>query len=291
MNKQILIVRTKNGTKYAERIASEIKNLGVECNAVYWDELEEFLDTHRLTPESTVLHFRAAGPSANPKAFELERVGYRIINPAKVLDRTSDKYKSFDWARKQGANLPTTKKGTRDAIKRSIDTLPFRKFVVKPINSKNQGALCFPSFKGDLEIDEKLSQVPGEEIILQQYVEYFRIYRVIVIGGVPVAQAVFYDEPTPERWKVSVCLNPEIRHEPNPDPALLTYAKNLADIFESEIAFVDVFQTKDGYVLSEINTACNLSQHESKSGCNIAKKIAQYLVAQLRGSTVSRSSD
>ncbi len=234
-----------------------------------------------LTPAKALLHFRAAGPSANPKALKLEKAGYRVINPAKVLDRTSDKYKSFEWARQQGVVLPTTKKGTRDAIKRSVDTLPFRKFVVKPINSKHQGALCFSSFKGDPELDEKLLKVPGEEIILQQYVEYIRIYRVIVIGGTPVAQAVFYDEPTPDRWKVSVCLNPEIRHEPNPDPQLLAYAKNLADIFESEIAFIDVFQTKDGYVLSEINTACNLTQHENKSGCNIAKKIAQYLVAQL----------
>jgi glutathione synthase/RimK-type ligase-like ATP-grasp enzyme len=67
----------------------------------------------------------------------------------------------------------------------------------------------------------------------------------------------------------------------NPDPKLLSYAKHFADVFESEIAFIDIYETKDGYVLSEINTACDLTLHEKKSGHDIARDIAVYLVSQV----------
>lgn len=281
MNKQIVIVRTEAGIQYAERIAQEIKKLGTECSIVCWKELEKFLDKNECIPLNTLLHFRAAGPSVNLKAFNLENLGYRLVNSARVLDRTSDKYKSFEWAKEKGFALPVTKKVAPDEIKKLINTLEFEKFVLKPINSKHQGALCFRSFRGDKQIDEKLSQVPGEEVILQEFIEYKKIYRVIVVGKKPLDQAVFYDEPSPNRWKVSVCLNPDIKFDKNPDPKLLRYAKDLAGIFESEIAFIDIFQTENRYVLSEINTACNLSQHEDKSRYGISKEIATYLIAQL----------
>jgi len=281
MNKKIVIIRTKAGHKYAERIAKKIRSLGGECGITSWKNLKSYLEIHKCFTTRTLLHYRSAGPNINLTAFDLEKKGYRLINSANILDRTSDKYKSYEWANKHGVALPITKKCTPKEIRRSINTLPFHKFVLKPINSNGQGALCFSSFVGDTEIDKKLSQVPGEKIILQQFVEYLKIYRVIVIGGKTVNQAVFYDEPNPNRWKVSVCLNPEIQHEKNPDPKLLSYATYITNIFKSEIAFVDIFLTKDGYVLSEINTACNLTQHEDKSRYSISNEIAKYLISQL----------
>jgi len=281
MKKQIIIIRTKAVTRYAERIAKEIKKLGIECSIVFWKEIEDFLERNKLGPEKTLLHYRAAGKSVNPRAFNLEKKGYKLINPAKVLERTSDKYKTYERLKDQNVVLPITKKGTRGEIKKYIDKLSFNKFVLKPINSKYQGKMCFRSYKNDPEIDLKLSRVPGKEIILQEFVEYLKIYRVILVGEKIIKEAVFCDEPNENHWKVSVCLNPEIKHVQDPDPELLNCAKKITKILESEIAFVDIFQTKEGYVLSEVNTACNLSQHEDKSGYNISKDIAEYLVNQL----------
>ena len=282
MDKKIVIIRTKAGQQYAECIAKKIKNLNVECEITRWEDLKNYLEIHECFTTKTLLHYRSAGPNVNPVAFDLEKKGYHLINSASVLDRTSDKYKSYEWANKHGIVLPITQKCTPEEMKKSINTLPFHKFVLKPINSNGQGALCFSSFIGDTEIDKKLSQIPGEKIILQQFVEYLKIYRIIVIGGKALNQAVFYDKPNSNRWKVSVCLNPEIQHEKNPDPKLLSYATHITDIFESEIAFVDIFLTKDGYVLSEINTACNLTQHEDKSKYSISNDIAKYLISQLK---------
>jgi glutathione synthase/RimK-type ligase-like ATP-grasp enzyme len=153
--------------------------------------------------------------------------------------------------------------------------------MLKPTNSVGQGAYCFSSYKDDPELDSKLFEIPGEEIVFQEFVEYTKIYRVIVIGGKALEKAVFVDQANENRWKVSVCLNPEMTLEENPEVELLLYAENIAKVFEGEIAFVDVYKTKDAYVLSEINTACNLTLHEKMSGYNISADIAKYLLSKI----------
>lgn len=278
MNKQILIVRTKDD-KYAKVIAKKINSLGTECcGIVYYEKLDVFLKQKNCTPETTLLHYRTANPDSIRIARELEKKGYHSINPTRVLDLTSDKWKSYEWAHQYGIDLPLTKKDTKDNIKHLINELTFQKFVIKPINSEGQGIYCFKSSIDDPEVDYKLSQVPGKKIILQEFVEYLRIYRVIIIGNKALDRAVFYDKPNSTRWKVSVCLNPKMKLDRNPDPKLLSYAKHLAAIFGSEIAFIDIYETKNGYVLSEINTACNLTLHEQKSGYSISEDIAKYLI-------------
>lgn len=278
--KKILIVRTKAGNKYAEIIAQKINNLGAKCcGIVCWKELDAFLEQNECTPEKTLLYYRTTGRQINKKAHELKDKGYKIINSPEVLDRTSDKFYSYEWASKHGVDLPLTEKGTQDKMKHFISEGAMKEFVFKPVNSIGGGIFCFRSSINDPEIDDKLSQIPGEEIIVQEFVEYIRIYRVIIIGNKILDKAVFYDEPNPDRWKVSVCINPEMKLDENPDPDLLSYARRLADIFESEIGFIDIYETKDGYILSEINTACNLILHEQKSGYDISKDIAEYLVS------------
>ena len=283
MDKEIIIIRTKSGHKYAEAVAKKINNLGVECSKIVcWEDLESFMEQNECSPENTLFHFRTAGPNVNPKAFELEKQGYRVINSAKVLDRTSDKFKSYEWAHQQGIELPITKKGKREEIKEYIHNKGIDQFVLKPINSNGMGAFCFRSSLNDPELDNKLSDVPGKEIIIQEFVKYIKIFRVIVVGNKALDKAVFYDEPTSDDWKVSVCINPAMKLDKNPDPKLLTYAKHLADVFDSEVAFIDIYETKDGYVLSEINTACTLRLHEKKSGYSISNDIAEYLVSELK---------
>lgn len=109
---------------------------------------------------------------------------------------------------------------------------------------------------------------------------YQRLYRVIVIGFKAFKEVVFYDVPDKD-WKASVCLNPDIQVERKPSQELLKFAEKIAQVFRSEVGFIDIFQTKEGFVLNEINSACNLAIHERKSHVNISKKIADYLVSQL----------
>jgi glutathione synthase/RimK-type ligase-like ATP-grasp enzyme len=58
----------------------------------------------------------------------------------------------------------------------------------------------------------------------------------------------------------------------------LKFAENIAKKFNAEISFIDIFTTRKGYFLNEINTSCNLTFHERASKYNISKKIAEYLL-------------
>ncbi len=129
--------------------------------------------------------------------------------------------------------------------------------------------------------------MPTSKVIIQEYVPYTALYRIIVIGGeaIPIS---WVDRPTERRWKVSVCLNRGMEFVPNPAPGLLRIAEQTQREIGGKINFIDIFDTPTGFVLSEINTACNLTIHEEKARAagsrhwNIAKKIAQYLISEGR---------
>lgn len=282
MRKHVVVVHTRSGFRYAHFIVKEVNLLGVRCGSTAWQEVDGYLDQGRRAVEDTLIHFRATGPRrTTPKARALESRGFRVVNSSEVLERTGDKALSYEWGRKHGFELPLTKEGSKSEIKGFVSELGLEKFVIKPVTSKSQGAYCFQSYPSDPDFPSKLSQVLGREVIVQEFVDYLRIYRVIVIGGRVLDSAVFSDEPRGERWKVSVCLNPEMQLVKRPDNDLLEYALKIAEVFGTEIGFIDVFQTEDGYVLSEINTACSLILHERMSRWNISREIAQYLVSQL----------
>lgn len=282
MKKKIVIVHTDIFRNiYAIFLAKEINFLGVEWEITTWKELEDNLKEWNLGPEDCLLHYRTAGVNVNARARALQDKGYQIINSVDVMERTSDKFLSFDWAAKKNVDLPFTIKRTKSQLSEiSHDDLPER-FVLKPINSKAQGEFCFKSHRGDTEFMQKVDRIPTDEVVVQEFIDYKKIFRVIVVGGKVLDKAVFYDEPTPERWKVSVCLNPEAKHLKNPPKELLDYGLMLAEVFETEVGFIDIYETEKGYVLSEINTACSLMQHELKSGYNISADIAKYLVSKL----------
>lgn len=275
----ILIVHTPTlGHRYALYIAKEINLAGKKpflANAITVDEV---LKKNNLTAKNTIVHFRTANLVANARARDLEKSGFRVVNSAAVLERTSDKYLSCEWAVSRGVELPESFKGTDEQIVEKLKTDAHKEWVIKPINSIDQGKYCYRLELSE-DVEKVIRSVPGRQKILQEFINYLRIYRVIVIGGKALGEAVFMDEPNDDRWKVSVCVNQEIKYVQDPDLELLTYAEKLAEVFETEVGFIDVFETKEGYVLSEINTACSLILHERISSCNISKAIAMYLLS------------
>ncbi len=284
MKKRVVIVYTPRfGHLYSSFIAKEINLLGKVYSMVSWKDFDANREKNGWEPEDVLIHFRAAGPGAVRLARRLESEGFFVINSAEVLERTSDKFLSYEWGiREKKLGLPKTFKVKKSEVVEVVR----REFgeggcVVKPINSKSQGAFCYKLDLRGEDLEEKVVSIPGDEVVVQELVPYEVIYRVVVVGGVALAPAVFSDRPKDGDWKVSVCLNPKIVYEKNPDPELLEYAELVARVFELEVGFVDVFGVDGGYVLSEINTACRLNQHERKSGYNISGKIAEYLVSRM----------
>jgi glutathione synthase/RimK-type ligase-like ATP-grasp enzyme len=282
MNKNILIVHVEKGRKYSNFIAKETNLLGIQTQLATVFTAEKEIKKLKMDPNNTIVHFRTAGPKrATPLAKKLENQGYKVINGSQVLERTSDKFLSFEWAANQGIKLPRTIKLKKNEAVDSIKDLDINHFVIKPVNSISQGAYCYQSSSDAKDIQATVHNVPGENVVVQEFINYQSLYRVVVINGNAIRKAVFYDKPTKRDWKVSVCLNPKIKHDPNPRTELIEYAQNIAKIFELQIGFIDIFHTKnDTYVLSEINTACNLTRHERLSRYNISRDIARHLVSK-----------
>jgi glutathione synthase/RimK-type ligase-like ATP-grasp enzyme len=245
-----------------------------------------------------------------------ENEGFRVINTTEVLKLTSDKLKCAMKMYNAGLPHPKTWEYNRSLplshLVSELEENNINKIIVKPYTSMEQGEhvqvraiqhvhICSCPTCGhnhriegvnnprdpEEHLREAISEMPTSKVVIQEYVPYIGIYRVIVIGGqaLPIS---WVDRPTTIRWKVSVCLNRNMQFVPNPDTELLRVAERTQRVVGGEINFIDVFETRDGYVLSEINTACNLLIHEEKARqagsthWNIARYIARYLDEQAR---------
>lgn len=277
---KIVIIRTTKGQKYADFIVKEINLAGYHAGVVDLKNIGEYLKGNNCSPEKTLIHTRTASPNYTYRILKkLENQGYRIINSSEVIKLTSDKYQSCVFAQKN--NIPCAE--TIKVSKKEVFSLigekvkKWGKVVVKPIVSQGQGKFAFMFGKDNLAEIEKIKDIPVEEVVLQEYIDYQRLTRIVIIGFKAVKEAVFYDEPG-NNWKCSVCLNPEIKLHQNSPRELLELAEDISRKIKSEISFIDIFTTKNGYVLNEINTACNLVIHERISRHNISKKIAGYLI-------------
>jgi len=278
---KIVIVKTVKGQKYADFIAKEINLAGHRCDIVGIKGLKKYLDKNKCSPKTTIIHSRTAHPIYTYKVLKkLEDEGYRVINSSEVIKLTSDKYQSCVFAQENkipcAETIKVFKKEASSLIKEKVRK--WGRVVVKPIVSQGQGKFAFMFSKDNLKEIEKIKDIPAKEIVLQKYIDYQRLTRIITIGFKAIKEAVFYDEPNGD-WKCSVCLNPEIKLYQNPPRELLELAEDITRKIKSEISFVDIFTTENGYILNEINTACSLITHERISGYNISKKIADYLLS------------
>lgn len=297
-----MIVRTGSGRKYARRIGHELKrirssNKWLIPSVSYFPK--SFRDRPWLNPSNTLMHSRAAypdGPMWVANLVAKEEEGYRVVNSTDVLRLTSDKLKCA--LKMVDAGLPhpktwETKNSTprenlvRDYCNLHSDGYP--KVVVKPYTSMDQGANVKVVADPASYVDA-VRNMPTHTVVVQEYVDYLAIYRVVVINGRALPMS-WVDRPSHSRWRVSVCLNRSMGFVYSPDTQLLQVAENTQRVIGGEINFIDIFETRYGYMLSEINTACNLSIHEEKArrwnhpDWNIARHIARYLDREARNGT------
>ncbi len=304
MTKNYVIIHTASGGAYARRVASSIrwiyqnikKSNDYRTIVASVNDFEE--KVQGLIPRDTVIYARAAYPTLDGwmgRLKRLEDAGFTVVNPVRVLQLTSDKLACALHLRDKVSHPKTFEidKNNFDwgDIGRLVGDLFPVTYIMKPLTSMDQGAnvtkIEFPLPINGESLGDIANRIPGNKIVFQKFVPYTAIYRVIVIGGVALPYS-FVDKPEwhPDNWKVSVCLNRvTMRFVPNPNPALLRLAERTQVAVGGEINFVDIFETTPGnFVISEINTACNLRIHERLAErahhpmANIHYRIAKYLV-------------
>lgn len=297
-----MIVRTGSGRKYARRIGHELKRIR-QSNKWLIPSVSYFPTSFErrpwLRPSNCIMHARAAypdGPQWVANMVAKENQGFRVINDTTVTRLTSNKLECAFVMYNAGLPHPRTFEcRSSDRHSDRLDRLwhdmrynyAIEKVVVKPYTSMDQGAnVRIAQTLDDFRI--AVANMPTSKVVVQEFVEYESIWRVIVIGGraLPVS---WCDTPTPSRWRVSVCLNRQMRCVTSPPQELLRVAERTQRVIGGEINFIDIFRTHSGmWMLSEINTACNLKYHEQKARAlgspywNIARQIALYLDRQAR---------
>lgn len=281
---KVVIIKTPKGQKYANFIAKEINLKGYRCGITDIENIKNYLKKWRCLPNTTIIHSRTANPNYVYKILkQIKNRGYTVINSAEAVKLTSDKYNSCIFAKNRNILCAETIKVAKEKAVAFVNKKikDWGDIVVKPVTSRGQGEFCFKFNERNIGQIEKINNIPTKELVIQRFLDYQRLNRVIVIGGIALKKAVFWDKPLKENWKCSVCLNPEIKVYKNPPKELLRFAEKIARSFKTEISFIDIFTTKNGYFLSEINTACSLVIQERVSKYNISKEIANYLLSKI----------
>ena len=310
MEKEFIIVTTGSGRCYARKIASSLHWINIHVRKYRNDEfVTKIIPVTRIselgeeptTPtylRNTIIHARAAYPnnSASWMAIldDLEDRGYRIINRVDTLKLTSDKLRSAQLFQQEFNTYPRTFEVQNQHINNNwihSKLCNGQEYVVKPYTSLEQGRQVQRFYFQDENYDEiktLIREISSPIKIIQEFVNYTRLYRVIVIGGHALPYSFMDVARTGVDWKVSVCLNHNMTFVNNPEPNLLRLAEQAQRIVGGDINFVDVFKTnRNGeYIISEINTACNLNIHERKARqftnqWNIHYRIARYLVEKM----------
>ncbi len=280
-DKLFIIIRTKKGYRFADYIGKELNLKGHGHTVLTINEVEKFIKDNNLNPKNLIIHTRTASPDKVYKILKnLEKKGFNIINKPETIRLTSDKYLLCEFAIKSSIPCAETKKIMKEDAEKEIKHMlqTKKEIIVKPVVSNGQGIYCLKLNNKNLQELDKIPLIPSQELVLQEFVKHTRLNRIIVIGFKGLKECVFYDEPNQNSWKCSVCLNPKIKHYKNPPKKLIKMAEDIAKKFNADICFIDIFSTKDGYVLNEINTACSLIIHEMLSKFNISKEIAKYLI-------------
>lgn len=281
----ILLISLDQAKLYPPRIKRYIQSHNIKCYLSKWrkNEIEETISKYGLNPKNTLIHARVANPEVNKTFKNLESRGFRVINPSKSLKLTSNKYLTYQAAKKHKIPTPETFKVSKKDIQKILKILSkFKTAVLKPVYSQGLGKYCKKIEHGATsgEVESAVSDIPGGQINVQQYINYKKLIRVIVIGGKALMEATTYDEPT-QSWKASVCMNPNLKKYNFKNLKLFKLAEKIARDFKLEITFIDFFETGSGeIILNEINTACGFIIHEDVTRVKIHEYIGDYLIKQ-----------
>lgn len=331
-----VIIRTDKGGKYARKILRSIKWLNENkypqhefktVELTISNFIESFEDgmfilslRNQIKPENTIIHARCANPRTKWTEYlrELQDVGFKVVNSVDTIELTSNKL-ACSLHLQGKVNHPKSfeyKKGKSDFYFETLlneieNQLPNAEYLIaKPLTSLEQGANVrkinlYEHEDEPLTLKDEFDLVPGNKIVIQEYIPYTALHRVIVIGGKALPYT-FIDKPEWHQndWKVSCCLNrTTMKLNENADRELLELAEKTQKEVGGIINFIDIFEyatqrvghlgmynyPSKGYTNAEINTACSLNIHErlakaaNRPDWNIHFRIAKQLIKELLG--------
>lgn len=275
----VIIVTTKAFGPYHKEIAESLKKLGLQVFVSDWElkHINRIIRDNNLNPDTTIIHARTAGKRVSRILSRFEKRGYRVINRTSTLRLTSNKYLATEHAKENGFSVPKTEKFLKSdlsAIKGFIRK--HNHCVLKPILTpgKARGIVFFDQVNSALP--KLLGSISGDEVVLQEYIGYEKLIRVIVIGGKALVHQVTFKTGDLADLNLPVDEREVFWYE-NAPRKVLDLAEKIALSFASDICYIDFFQTKGQYIFNEINSASGFSKHDRVVPSPVHKEIAYYL--------------
>jgi ribosomal protein S6--L-glutamate ligase len=210
---------------------------------------------------------------------QIEALGTLVINPIDSMLIARDKYATVVNLRKAGIPVPDTAL-VEDVFEAVEIVKRWGEVVIKPL----MGSMGYGSVKAsDPDLVYVISKVwlaHGQPIYIQKYIEKpSRDIRIMVVGDEVLGGIYRY---TPEGlWKTNVAQGAKV--EPAPlNEELKELALKSTKALNLIYAGVDIGESKDGYVIFEVNSAPHWAGFMSATGLNPAEKIADYVISKLK---------
>ncbi len=263
-------------------IIKACKRLGVEFEL--YDIRKLILDPENFKIDFDIaLNRSVSNTKGRYLTFFLESLGVKVVNSSKVLQTCEDKFLTSLALRKAG--VPTVDflmVFSLEQAKEAVERLGGYPVVVKsPLGSWGR----FMAKVNDEEaleavIEHKMGlQAPYHKAFyIQKYIDKGgRDIRAFVIGGRTIC-AIYRNS---SHWitntaRGGVAINCPV------DKDLAEICKKASEAVGGGILAMDVFETKDGYVINEINHTMEFKNSEKPTGVSISEEIVKYCVEKLK---------
>jgi [lysine-biosynthesis-protein LysW]---L-2-aminoadipate ligase len=272
----IFIVLNVSGG-YSRRIARAVQRNGSKTRFFSWRNFD-YSFIRRLDPHSDLIFFRTGALPAARVARAFGEAGFTVVNDYRYIQLSAHKYLANVHAQANGIPIPrlNARVSKDDFELLSLYLTQYKSLVAKPIVSRDMGRFVYR-----LRTNNDLSQVltiPGSHVLIQSEIKFDRLVRTVVTANGMLTEATIYDTAR-DTWKATVCQNPLARHYKDIPSELAALTKKTIQAFGGGIAYIDYFQTPDGFVLNEINHSCGLIEQERITGYPIATRLATYLAS------------
>jgi RimK family alpha-L-glutamate ligase len=246
----------------------------VKVGLKYFGELFE-----SLQPKAALV--RGFGAAATQKIFfrldllsAMEEYGIRLINSRNSLEISSDKFLTSLYLERH--NIPTPKTVVCEDPDEAIES--FEELggdvVIKPLYGSKGIGISRLADKGFAEnVIYTLAEL-NQIFYLQEFVEHYnRDIRILVIGDKAIAGMYRVSD----NWKTNIHAGAHMEPiELKKD--LRTIAEKAAKVTKTEIAGVDIIETKKGLQVLEVNSIPGFTALQKVTDINLAAEIISYFL-------------
>ncbi len=208
----------------------------------------------------------------------IEEYGIKLINSRESLEIASDKFLTSIYLERY--KIPTPKtiicENPNDAIE-AFDELG-GDIVLKPLYGSKGVGITRITDKGFAEnVIYTLSQL-NEVFYLQEFIEHYnRDIRILVLGDKAIAGMYRVSD----NWKTNIHAG--ARMEPlELTEELKTLAIKAAKITKTEIAGVDIVESKNGLLVLEVNSIPGFTALQKVTDVNLAEEIVSFFLKSAR---------